>query len=134
MGRSYTPSDATKEKLFALHDRLGIERCVIVQSTCHGIDNSRDRDALAANGGAYRGVALLPADVDDAELKRLDRAGFRGVRFHFMKHLSKGATIDEVDRARHAAGRCRLASAGPHGGGADRRARADARSARRCRS
>ena len=30
-GRNYTPSDATKEMLFALHEKLGIEHCVIVQ-------------------------------------------------------------------------------------------------------
>ncbi len=32
--RPFTPADAPKEKLFALHAMLGIEHCVIVQSTC----------------------------------------------------------------------------------------------------
>ena len=31
--RAFTPVDAGKEKLFALHDVLGIERCVILTST-----------------------------------------------------------------------------------------------------
>ena len=54
-----TKQDAPKEKLFALHDVLGIEHCVIVHTTSHGHDNSATADALAAKGGAYRGVALV---------------------------------------------------------------------------
>ena len=94
--RPFTPADAPKEKLFALHALLGIEHCVIVQSTCHGFDNAVVADAIAAKNGAYCGVALLPARVEDAELRRLDGLGFRGVRFNFMKHLGKGAGIDEA--------------------------------------
>jgi 2-pyrone-4,6-dicarboxylate lactonase len=95
-GRNYTPSDATKEMLFALHERLGIEHCVIVQPNCHGPDNSVTEDAVAATGGAYRGIALVPTTVSNDELKRLDAAGLCGARFHYMKHLSKGAPIDEA--------------------------------------
>src|SRR5882724_1321946 len=80
--RPFTPADAPKEKLFALHAMLGIRHCVIVQSTCHGFDN--------------RGVALLPPTVDDAELERLDALGFCGVRFNFMTHLGRGAGIEEA--------------------------------------
>jgi 2-pyrone-4,6-dicarboxylate lactonase len=95
-GGSYTPSDAPKEVLFARHQFLGIERCVIVHSAAHGYDLAATADALAAKGGAYLGVALMPVDVSDAELKRRDAQGFRGVRFHYMEHLGKGAPIDEV--------------------------------------
>ena len=95
-GGSYTPSDAPKETLFARHKFLGIERCVIVHSAAHGFDLAATADALAAKGGAYLGVALMPVDVSDAELKRRDAEGFRGVRFHYMDHLGKGAPIDEV--------------------------------------
>src|SRR5258708_23394031 len=75
---------------------LGIRHCVIVQSTCHGFDNRVVADAIAAKKGDYCGVALLPATVDDAELKRLDALGFCGVRFNFMTHLGKGAGIEEA--------------------------------------
>ena len=95
-GRNYTPADATKEMLFALHAQLGIEHCVIVQPNCHGYDNSVTEDAIAATGGAYRGIALVPASVSEAELKRLATAGLCGARFHYMKHLNKGASIDDV--------------------------------------
>ena len=95
-GRNYTPSDATKEMLFALHEKLGIQHCVVVQPNCHGFDNAVTEDVVTATGGAYRGIALVPVDVSDAELKRLNAAGFRGARFHYMGHLAKAATIDEV--------------------------------------
>ena len=94
--RSYTPpADAPKETLFALHKHLGIERGVVVQSAVHQFDNSAAADLLAANR-SYRGVALLPASTQTAELKKLDAQGFRGVRFHYMGHLGKGDAIDAV--------------------------------------
>jgi len=94
--RAYTPFPAPKEQLFALHRHLGIERCVVVQSNAHGYDNSVTEDAIAAKRGAYVGVALVPLDVDDAELARLDRAGFRAARFHFMSHLGAATPIRDV--------------------------------------
>ncbi|MFZ4285614.1 amidohydrolase family protein [Variovorax sp. HJSM1_2] len=94
--RSFTPVDAPKEALFALHRMLGIRRCVIVQSAVHGFDNRAVEDAIASGGGRYLGVALLPLSVSDAELQRLAAAGFRGVRFNFMRHLQASAGIDEV--------------------------------------
>jgi 2-pyrone-4,6-dicarboxylate lactonase len=94
--RPFTPADAPKEKLFALHAMLGIQRCVIVQSTCHGFDNRVVADAIAAKNGDYCGVALVPPDVDEAELRRLDGQGFCGVRFNFARHLGKGASIEQA--------------------------------------
>ena len=95
-GRSYTPSDATKEMLFKLHEHLGIRHCVIVQPACQGYDNAVTVDAIAATGGSYKGVALVPTSISDAELRRLDAAGLCGARFHYMTHLAKGPSIDEA--------------------------------------
>jgi len=95
-GRRYTPSDAPKESLFKLHERLGIQHCVIVQPACHGEDNSVTVDAIAATGDSYKGVALVPLSVSDAELKRLDAAGLCGARFHYMTHLARGPKINDV--------------------------------------
>lgn len=92
------PGDAPKEKLFALHDMIGIERCVVVQSGVHGFDNSAAADAIAARAGKYLGVALLPADVSDDEISRHHALGFRGVRFNYMAHLKGGASNDELLR------------------------------------
>ena len=99
--RTFTPVDAPKETLFALHRQLGISRCVIVQSVCHGFDNRVVEDAIQAGGGRYLGVALAPANVADAELRRLAATGFRGVRFNFMKHLTASTGVDEVVSLSH---------------------------------
>ena len=99
--RNFTPADAPKEFLFALHRLLGLSRCVIVQSAVHGFDNSAVEDAICEGGGSYLGVALAPHDVSDLELRRLKAAGFRGVRFNFMKHLGKSATPDQVIALSH---------------------------------
>lgn len=85
--RKYTPPDAPKEALFALRDHLGFARNVIVQATCHGNDNAAMVDALTAAGKLARGVAMLNAEVTDAELDRLHAAGVRGARFNFIKRL-----------------------------------------------
>jgi 2-pyrone-4,6-dicarboxylate lactonase len=94
---SFVPEhDAPKEALHALHARLGIARCVVVQSTCHGFDNRATENAVQSRPASFRGVALLPTDVPDAELRRLDAAGFRGVRFNYMRHLGQSTPVDAV--------------------------------------
>ena len=85
--RKYTPCDASKNHLWALRDFLGFERNVIVQATCHGADNRAVVDALRSSDGRARGVATVKADVSDAQLRELDEAGIRGVRFNFVKRL-----------------------------------------------
>jgi 2-pyrone-4,6-dicarboxylate lactonase len=94
--RPFTPADAPKECLFALHAMLGLERSVVVQSTCHGFDNDVVADAIATGGGAYCGIALAPVTVNDATLHRLDAQGFRGLRFNFMKHLGTATPIEQI--------------------------------------
>lgn len=108
-GRGAQPGDAPKERLFDLHDRMGIERCVIVQSAVHGFDNSAAADAIAARAGRYLGVALARPDVDARGIASLHAQGFRGVRFNYMAHLAPGASAEEL-RALAA----RLADAGWH--------------------
>jgi 2-pyrone-4,6-dicarboxylate lactonase len=85
--RKYTPCDAPKEKLFALRDFLGFDKNVIVQASCHSKDNRAMVDALETSSDRARGVAFVGSDVTDAELKAMDRAGVRGVRFNFVRRL-----------------------------------------------
>nr|MBP7567742.1 amidohydrolase family protein [Burkholderiaceae bacterium] len=61
-----------------------------------GLDNSATEAAMAAGGGHYLGVALVPLSVGDDELARLASVGFRGVRFNFMKHLQAAGGTDEI--------------------------------------
>jgi 2-pyrone-4,6-dicarboxylate lactonase len=88
--------DAPKEALFALNDSLGFQRCVVVQSSCHGFDNRAMEDALRARSGSYKGIALLPTTTPLAEIERLHALGVRGVRFHYMAHLGSATPIHEV--------------------------------------
>ena len=85
--RKYTPCDAAKEALWQLRDRLGFTRNGIVQASCHGTDNRALVDALGSSSGRARGVAAVPDTVSDAELRELDAAGVRGVRFNFVRRL-----------------------------------------------
>jgi 2-pyrone-4,6-dicarboxylate lactonase len=85
--RKYTPCDAGKDLLFALRDRLGFDKNVIVQATCHGTDNRALVDALQASRGRARGVATVDRSVTDAELRAMHEAGVRGTRFNFVKRL-----------------------------------------------
>ncbi len=93
----YVPKlDAPKDALIDRHMFLGIERGIVVQSAVHGYDNSAAADLLAEKKGAYFGVALVPVNVEMAELKRLDTQGFRGVRFNYLQHLGGGPQVSEV--------------------------------------
>jgi 2-pyrone-4,6-dicarboxylate lactonase len=85
--RAYTPQDAPRDRLAALHAVLRIERAVIVQASCHGTDNRAMLDAIAHSGGRYRGVAIVDESFEDADYVRLHEGGIRGVRFNFVRHL-----------------------------------------------
>jgi D-galactarolactone isomerase len=61
--------------------RLGLERVVVVQSSAYGTDNRCMLDAVAALGAGARGVAMVAADVAEAELGALRRRGVCGLRF-----------------------------------------------------
>ena len=96
--RKYTPCDAPKEKLFELRDYLGFDKNVIVQASCHSKDNRALVDALQGAGNKARGVAFIGEDVKDAELKAMDKAGVRGVRFNFVKRLVDFTPRDVLQR------------------------------------
>jgi predicted TIM-barrel fold metal-dependent hydrolase len=96
--RRYTPQDAPKEALAALHDRLGVERAVIVQASCHGTDNRAMMDAIAWRPDRYRGVAIVDDTFSDAAYDELHGGGVRGVRFNFVRHLGGAPDMEVFDR------------------------------------
>src|SRR6478735_12164368 len=55
--RSYTPPDAPLEKFQALQKTLGLSRAVLVNASCHGVDNTVVLDAIEQSGCRYRGAA-----------------------------------------------------------------------------
>ena len=91
----YLPQDAGPEMLFALRDRLGFDRNVIVQASCHGTDNGATLNAIAKSKGRARGVAVVDPAISDGELQALHDGGMRGVRFNFLKRLVDDAPKDK---------------------------------------
>jgi predicted TIM-barrel fold metal-dependent hydrolase len=91
--RRYTPADAPKQALAALHAHLGLSRAVIVQASCHGTDNRAMLDAIADRPAETRGVAIVDETATDADFATLHAGGVRGVRFNFVRHL--GGAPDE---------------------------------------
>ena len=55
-------------------------------------------DALEAGNGNARGVAFVGEEVTDDELKWMDKAGVRGVRFNFLKRLVDFTPRDVLQR------------------------------------
>ncbi len=96
--RKYTPCDAPWEKLKELRAHLGFAKNVIVQASCHGTDNRAMVDALERSEDTARGIAVVATDVSERELRHLDDAGVRGVRFNFVKRLVDVPPLDELSR------------------------------------
>lgn len=77
------PPDATVADYKLLQKRLGTSRNVIVQPSTYGVDNRGLIAALKEFGPeAARGVAVVNDKVSDAELKELNSAGVKGIRFN----------------------------------------------------
>lgn len=90
-GRKYTPPVCSREDWLALHATLGITRGVQVNGSPLGFDNGVTSDFLAEHpDGRFRGVAVLPLDVTDAELGRMHALGYRAARL--MDQFATGAT------------------------------------------
>ncbi len=89
------PADATVDDYRRLQKRIGTTRNVIVTPSTYGTDNSCSLDAIARLGATARGVAVVDTSVTDAELKRLDSLGMRGIRFNLVQ--SGATTIDMVE-------------------------------------
>lgn len=96
--RPYTPPDAPLSMFRALHEKIGVERAVIVNATLHGFDNRVVTDAIAQSGGKYKGVANINNAMSDAELAALDKAGIRACRFAFLKRLGGVGDINVFKR------------------------------------
>jgi predicted TIM-barrel fold metal-dependent hydrolase len=87
------PPDALVADYKLLQQRIGTTRNVIVTPSTYGTDNRVTLDAMAQIGPAARGVAVVDTSVADAELKRMNDLGIRGVRFNLVQ---AGATTIEM--------------------------------------
>ncbi len=85
----WKPGDALVTDYRLLQKRIGTSRNVVVQPSTYGVDNSLLLSALQEFGASARGVAVANTSVTDAELKRLQDNGVRGLRFNIV---TPGAT------------------------------------------
>lgn len=82
--RSYTPPPAPEDSYLAMLRGCGMTRGVLVQVSVHGTDNRYLLHVLQRHPATLRGVAVVAADVTDAELERLHQAGVRGLRINVL--------------------------------------------------
>jgi predicted TIM-barrel fold metal-dependent hydrolase len=87
------PADATVDAYRLLQKRIGTTRNVVVTPSTYGTDNACTLDAMAKLGATARGVAVVNTSVTDAELRRLNSLGIRGIRFNLVQ---SGATTVEM--------------------------------------
>lgn len=76
---------ASLEAYKTLLDRLGFERCVIVQPSLYSTDNRCTLDAVRDFGPSRaRAVVVTKKDVSREELQAMHDAGARGLRFFLL--------------------------------------------------
>ena len=96
--RPYNAPEAPLETFRAVHEKIGVERCVIVNATLHGTDNRVVTDAIAQSSGAWRGVGNVNDEMSDQDLAALDKGGIRGCRFAFLKRLGGVGDMGKFNR------------------------------------
>ena len=88
--RSYTPQVKTAEDWLAYASATGIARGVLVQPSVYGLDNSVLLTALTTHADRLRGIVVIAPETSDADLRRLDRLGVRGVRINLRNKSGIG--------------------------------------------
>lgn len=92
------PTRAAVPQYRMLQKRTGTTRVVIVTPRNYGINNNATLDAIAQLGPAdARGVAVLHPTVTDAELKKLNDGGIRGIRFSLGDPKTAAVTPDMIE-------------------------------------
>jgi len=93
-GRQYTPAEGTLAQFRSRSKVLGIENSVVVQPSTYGINNDficAQVEALGENG---RGIAVTDMTTSDADLEKLNKAGYKGTRFNVA--ASGGTPLSEL--------------------------------------
>jgi len=94
---SYIAPDATPADYARMLRTIGCERGVLVQPSVYGTDNRAMLDALRSGVFAFRGVAVVDANISDRELDDMHAAGVRGIRVNLASETS-GLTLEDGQR------------------------------------
>jgi D-galactarolactone isomerase len=95
--RRQPPSNGTVQDYRLLQKRIGTTRNVVVQPRNYAVDNEVTIDALKQFAGNARGVVVIHPTVTDAELKRFNDAGVRGIRFSLGDPASAVVKVDMIE-------------------------------------
>jgi predicted TIM-barrel fold metal-dependent hydrolase len=81
----FLPAPFTCEHYLRQTDAFGLAGGAVVSGSFQAFDQGYLRAALVELGPAFVGVTQLPADTTDEEIKALDDAGIRAVRFNVRR-------------------------------------------------
>lgn len=92
---AYRPMNATVALLDQMHERIGIQHGVAVQSTAEVADYESFAAMLQRNP-RLRGVARFTEEMTDQEIERLHASGVRGLRFAFASFMKQQRVSRDV--------------------------------------
>ncbi|PJX22429.1 hypothetical protein CAP48_16150 [Advenella sp. S44] len=83
-GFSILPNETGTAKQYgAVLDAHGISHAVLINPLGgYGVDNRNMLDVIAASGGRFKGIAVVPHDISESQLDTMMHAGIIGVRFN----------------------------------------------------
>ena len=103
--QGYVPEPFTCSDYLARAKPLGIVGGAVVSGSFQGFDQSYLLAALESLGPSFVGVTRVPATATDEEIRTLDKAGVRAVRFN----LKRGVSPDLSDLSSMAQRVCEVA-------------------------
>lgn len=92
---AYRPMNATVALLDRMHERIGIQHGVAVQSTAEVADYESFAAMLQRNP-RLRGVARFTEEMTDQDIERLHASGVRGLRFAFASFMKQQRVSRDV--------------------------------------
>ncbi len=91
-------ANASVKEYSLLQKRLGTTRGVIVTPSAYGLANDVTLDAIAQLGLANaRGVAVINPGITDAELKKMNDGGIRGIRFTLFDPATSVTSFEMIE-------------------------------------
>lgn len=93
---AYTPTAATIADYRRMASAYGIDRGILVHPSVYGSDHSSYELFMADNQDWLRGIAVLPANVDEKSIARWDALGTRGTRIN--RSFANGPSDQDIAR------------------------------------
>ena len=100
--RGFLPDRYTTSDYLERMEDYDLRGGAVVSGSFQAFDQDYLVDALSRLGPSFAGVTQFPASISDAELRELDRAGVRAVRFNLKRGGSEDVSqLDRVARRVH---------------------------------